>query len=64
MVIARLERDVNGRALRVDASQRQHLGMRAAGALVPAFADDRLAARHHAAHARVRRRRVQAALGE
>jgi len=64
LVVAGLERDVDGRAARVDSLERADLCMRSAGFLVPAFADDPAVARDDAADARVRRRRVQPLGGE
>ena len=64
MVVARLEVDVDRGALGIDAGKRRHLGVRSARSLVPAFADDALAAGHDAADARIGRGAVQAALGE
>jgi hypothetical protein len=61
MVVARFEIDVERGAGCVGAGlfQRDHLGVRAAGALVPAFTDDLLVLRDDATDARVRRGGVQ-----
>ena len=63
---ARFERDVSGRAACAFAgiAQREHFGVRFAGALVPAFGDDFVAVRDHAADARIGLRREQPALGQ
>jgi len=64
-MIARFERDIGGGAhqpvgadLRARRGQGQHLGMRFAGALVAAFADDLPVAHDDAAHPGVGRGRV------
>ena len=66
MMAAGLERHVGGGAARAFArgADRDRLGVRFAGAFVPAFADDFLVARQHRAHARIRVRAVQAAFRE
>ena len=63
---AGLERHVGRGAARTLArrANRDGLGVRFAGAFVPAFADDFLVARQHRADARIRMRAVQAALRE
>ena len=68
-VVARLERHVERGAARVVSArprirQRVDLGVRLARALVPAFADHRAVLDDHAADPRIRRRRVEAALGQ
>ncbi len=66
MVAARFQRDVSGGAPRPVAggAQRMDLGVRLAGLLVPAFADDFAVTHQHAADARIGRGRAQAALGQ
>ena len=63
---ARLQGHVGGRAFRTLAGrlQREHFRMRPALALVPAFADDRVAMREHTADHRVRSGGERAALGQ
>src|ERR1019366_3502268 len=66
VVVARLERNIGGGAARAvpRCFQRIHFGVRAAGALVPAFADHRAVAHDHATDARIGRSRIQPALRE
>ena len=63
---ARLECDVGGCTTRPFArgAQREDFGVRLAGALVPAFADDLFAMSDHAADARIGLRRMQTEIGE
>ena len=65
-VCARFERHVCGRAARAFArfAQREHFGVRLAGALVEPFADNVIAVRDHTANHRVRLGRVGTALGK
>src|SRR5213075_1983834 len=58
-VVARLQRHVDGRALRIDVLQRAHFGVRTAGFLVPALADHRVAARDDATDPGTRRGGVE-----
>jgi hypothetical protein len=69
VAIARLERDVEGGTAHVVAASLRigkcrHLGMREAGARVEPLADDDAVLRDHTTDARIRRGRIEAALGE
>ena len=64
MVIAWLEVHVDRGAGGIDALQRPHLGVQAAGLLVPALADDFSVACDNAADPRIRRSGEEPALGE
>src|SRR6185437_784572 len=66
VVAARLEREVCRSAAGRFAHrlERAHFRVRLARALVPALGEDPAVAHDHAAHARIRRRRVAAALDE
>src|SRR5687767_6242613 len=62
LMIARLEADVNRRAGRRGFSQRDHFGVRAAGALVPSLAHNSGVFCHYTTHPGIRRSGVHALL--
>ena len=66
MVVARLQRHIDGSAARgtTGGAQGMNLGVRFAGPLVPAFADDHPRRDDHASHPRIGRGRVEATSGE